>query len=150
MMRTATRAVARGGARLGSSDGATGARGVISHKRYEVRSRCMAVAGGYGYNSQMKTASISEAKNRLSAYIDLVRKGETVLITDRKVPIAQLAPLVRAADPKDEAWLQRLERKGLIRRALRKPPKKLPKPVKLAGGASVLEALLKEREEARY
>ena len=28
----------------------------------------------------MKTASISEAKNRLSSYVDLVRQGETVVI----------------------------------------------------------------------
>jgi prevent-host-death family protein len=41
----------------------------------------------------MKTASISEAKNRLSAYIDPVRRGETVQITDRGNPVARLVPL---------------------------------------------------------
>ena len=34
----------------------------------------------------MKTAAIATAKNQLSALIDLVRKGETVIITDRGRP----------------------------------------------------------------
>jgi prevent-host-death family protein len=32
---------------------------------------------------RMKSASISTLKNNLSAYLDLVREGETVVITDR-------------------------------------------------------------------
>ena len=47
-----------------------------------------------GYGSQMKTASISEAKNRLSAPIGLVRRGETVQITDRGNPVARRVPLL--------------------------------------------------------
>ena len=38
----------------------------------------------------MKTATIPEAKNRLSALIDRVRHGETVIITDRGRPVARL------------------------------------------------------------
>ena len=99
----------------------------------------------------MKIASISDAKNRLSAYIDLVRRGETVLITDRNTPVAQLGPLQPAAKADDEAWLRALERKGLIRRAskrgpspmLRKSPQKRPR------GVSVLDALLEERRNGR-
>ena len=45
----------------------------------------------------MKTASITEAKNQLSALIDQVRNGDTIVITDRGRPVAQLASL--AADP---------------------------------------------------
>jgi prevent-host-death family protein len=99
----------------------------------------------------MKTASISEAKNRLSAYIDLVRKGETVLITDRNTPVAQLVPLQRAANADDEAWLQALERKGLIKRASKRAPSALLQtpPPKLPPGVSLLDALLEERHSGR-
>ena len=31
----------------------------------------------------MKTASVTEARNRLTALIDQVRAGETIVITDR-------------------------------------------------------------------
>lgn len=43
----------------------------------------------------MKTASISVAKNRLSAFVDLVRAGETVTITDRGTPVARLSDAAR-------------------------------------------------------
>jgi prevent-host-death family protein len=99
----------------------------------------------------MKTASISETKNRLSAYIDLVRKGESVLITDRNVPVAQLVPLQRATDPDEEAWLQALERKGLVKRASNRGPSAMLKrpPPKLRPGVSVLDVLLDERRKGR-
>lgn len=41
----------------------------------------------------MKTASISELKARLSAYVDAVREGEEVLVTDRGRPIARIGPV---------------------------------------------------------
>ena len=41
----------------------------------------------------MHRASISDAKNNLSALIDRVRRGETVLICDRKRPVARLQPV---------------------------------------------------------
>ncbi len=99
----------------------------------------------------MKSASISEAKNRLSAYIDLVRKGETVLITDRNTPVAQLVPLQPAASEGEEAWLQALERKGLVRRAGKRGPSALlgKAPLKLPRGESALEAMLDERRKGR-
>ena len=43
-----------------------------------------------GYNSQMKRATITETKNQLSAVLDSVRNGETVLILDRGRPIARM------------------------------------------------------------
>ena len=97
----------------------------------------------------MKTASISEAKNRLSAYIDRVRRGETVLITDRGTPVARLAPLAAGTPEWDESRLAELERKGILRRALTPPMKVLPPPVKLPPGVSVLELLFEERRNGR-
>jgi prevent-host-death family protein len=41
----------------------------------------------------MKSESISNAKNRLSALIKQVQQGEPIVITDRGVPVAQLVPI---------------------------------------------------------
>ena len=97
----------------------------------------------------MTTASISETKARLSALLDLVRAGETVTITDRGTPVAQIVPAVGSDAGDDEARLVRLERAGLIRR----PRKKLDLEAFLARPkvetrASVVEALLEERRES--
>jgi prevent-host-death family protein len=43
----------------------------------------------------MKIANIAELKNRLSAYLSLVEKGEEIEIRKRNVPIARLVPLRR-------------------------------------------------------
>ncbi len=99
----------------------------------------------------MKVASITEAKNQLSALLDQVRSGETVVITDRDRPVARLEP-VGADDQTDpEGRLAHLERRGIIRRASVKPSELLlQKPPPTANdGASILTALLAERDEAR-
>jgi prevent-host-death family protein len=41
----------------------------------------------------MRSASVSEARNNLSALLREVRAGATVTITDHGVPVATLAPL---------------------------------------------------------
>jgi prevent-host-death family protein len=98
----------------------------------------------------MKTASISEAKNGLSALLDQVKAGESVLITDRGIPVARIDPVSAVDDP--DGWLLRLERKGLIRRGNGMPPDELLRRMreierpKLPDGMSVVEALLEERE----
>ncbi len=61
----------------------------------------------------MTTASISELKARLSAYIDIVRDGDEVLVTDRGRPIARLMP-IRAAD-QEEGRREMLVRSGRLR-----------------------------------
>ena len=40
----------------------------------------------------MKSANVSELKAKLSAYLSEVRKGDTVVVYDRKTPIARLVP----------------------------------------------------------
>lgn len=96
----------------------------------------------------MRRATITEAKNGLSALIDLVRAGESVLILDRGVPVARLGP-VGAVD--SDARLARLERAGLVRRGSGKPASRILEepPPALPKGVSVLEALLEERREGR-
>ena len=97
----------------------------------------------------MKTATISHAKNHFSELLARVKRGETVLILERDRPIARIVP-VDAGERSDDERLAELERRGIIRRAPRGPLKKLPPPIDWPKGVSVLEALLKEREEAPY
>ena len=99
----------------------------------------------------MKTASISELKNRLSAYVDLVRQGETVLLTDRDRPVARIVPLEPGSKASDDSRLADLERRGILRRARRTGTARLllSAPPRLPGGVSVLEALLEDRRTGR-
>ena len=99
----------------------------------------------------MKIASITEAKNQLSALLDKVRHGETILITDRDHPVARLEPVVNDDQGDLKGRLAHLERHGIIRRASGKPSKLIldTEPPKANKGASLLRALLAERDESR-
>ena len=68
----------------------------------------------------MQTASITQLKNSLSAYLRDVRAGEEVLITDRGRPIARLAPFSRFDSM--EEHLEELERRGLLKRGTGRLP----------------------------
>jgi prevent-host-death family protein len=98
----------------------------------------------------MKTVTIAEAKNQLSALIERVRQGETIVITDRGLPVARLVSALTggAADP--EGRLARLEQRGGLRRGTPPPPKALIlKKLPRAKPSGVLDALLEERRESR-
>jgi prevent-host-death family protein len=97
----------------------------------------------------MKTAGIADLKARLSEYLDRVKAGNEVLVTERGTPIAKLVPLDRAVER--DSREERLARKGLLvlgrgrfRKALLAPPEGDP-----GIGAGVLAALLEERREGR-
>ena len=95
----------------------------------------------------MEKASISELKNRLSAYLKKVRAGHTVLILDRDQPIAKLEG-VGSGTPHDDK-LARLERAGLLRRAKSRPALKALSAAAPKAARSVTEALVAERREGR-
>ncbi len=97
----------------------------------------------------MKTTTITEAKNGLSALIDRVRGGDTILILDRGVPVARLEPVSSHADATGR--LRRLERTGALRVGLAAPPIDLLRTAgpKLRRGASGVEALVQERRSGR-
>jgi prevent-host-death family protein len=97
----------------------------------------------------MKMATVTEAKNGLSALLKKVQGGETVLITDRGVPIARIEPVHAPADPTGR--LERLVRAGIVHPGSGKLPAGfLAGPtVKGRSGASVLDALLDERRTGR-
>jgi len=93
----------------------------------------------------MKRATVTEAKNGLSALLDRVKAGETILITDRGRPVARLVRADTADDT--EGRLARLERAGILRRGKGDIRRILDRPlVQTVGGASVVELVLDERE----
>ena len=97
----------------------------------------------------MVTASISEAKAKLSALLDRVKAGEEVTITDRGEPVARIVPIT-ARDVEASERIARLERQGIVRR----PRKKLDRDWLLSrplpkSSESVVDALLEERRESR-
>ncbi len=99
----------------------------------------------------MKTATISETKNNLSALLDRVRAGETVLILDRETPVARLEPVRPGKDAGEGARLGKLEREGKIRKGTGVASQAILRslPVRPRTGADLLKALLEEREEGR-
>lgn len=93
----------------------------------------------------MKRATITEAKNGLSALIDQVKAGESILITDRGVPVARLAPATTAATA-DDGRIERLVRAGLATRGTGNYTEFLRRPlVETVDGSSVVELVLEER-----
>ncbi len=99
----------------------------------------------------MKRATITEAKNNLSALIDGLKGGSPVLIVDRGRPVARLEPVTTAREPDDEGRLSRLVRQGIVRPA-RTPMSrtffsgKRPRP---KGRVSASAILIAERREGR-
>jgi len=98
----------------------------------------------------MTSASVSVLKAKLSEYLDRVKRGEEVAVTDRGRPIARIVPPASPSvgEDADVAELVRLGtvragRKGGVRldflnRSRPKDPRGL-----------VLKALLEEREQGR-
>lgn len=96
----------------------------------------------------MKTASLTETKNSLSALVDQVRHGETVLILDRGRPVAKLVGVLEEG-PGPEGRLERLERRGILRRGAAAAPKRLILARPPAAKGDILAALIAERDESR-
>jgi prevent-host-death family protein len=99
----------------------------------------------------MKKASITEAKNNLSALIDGLKAGSPVLIVDRGRPVARLEPVTIGDEAEGDGTLLRLVRNGLVRPRRAAPPPTLfsQPPPRAKAGASAVDALLEERREGR-
>ncbi len=98
----------------------------------------------------MKTATVSEVKNRLSELLLRVRRGDSVVILDRDTPIARIEPIEKSLAAGDER-LAELERAGVLRRPARKPTadffRNLPPSPRVKGSA--VAAVLAERDDGR-
>lgn len=100
----------------------------------------------------MIRATISEVRDGLSAYLRQVKAGESVLITERKTPVAHLVPVGQVAgtekdaDGMDEARLLRLEQAGIVvRRENGSILDVVAEPLPASTG--LMQALLDERSE---
>lgn len=83
--------------------------------------------------------SIRELKSRLSFYLRLTRKGESVVITDRGVPIGRIVPIGQDLE-------QRLMREaGLAQWSGHKLGRRKPV-AKLRGEKTVAQLLVEDRE----
>jgi prevent-host-death family protein len=99
----------------------------------------------------MKRASVTEAKNNLSALIDSLKGGSPVLIVDRGRPVARLEPVTTGLEGEDDGRLSRLVRSGTVRPRRAAMPRTLfsDQPPRAKAGASALKALLEERRQGR-
>lgn len=95
-----------------------------------------------------RKASISILKAHLSQYLDAVKAGEEVIVTERGRPIARLSGVERGAEP--DARAARLVREGRMRlptASLSEGFWDAPRPSDPNGRG--LDALLHERSEGR-
>lgn len=96
----------------------------------------------------MRRASIATLKAHLSEYIDAVKAGEDVIVTDRNKPVARLCPV--SVPAREEARLIELVRAGLVRPATRPLPRTFWRQRRSRDPQSkVLAALMEERAEGR-
>ena len=102
-----------------------------------------------GYFSQMKKASITEAKNNLSALIDGLRAGSPVLIVDRGRPVARLEPVAGREEGGQNGRLSRLIREGALRPRRNGPPLPLFSTSPPRADGSAVELLIDERRRGR-
>lgn len=99
----------------------------------------------------MIRAGITETKNSLSALLERVKAGETVVIEERGVPIATIEPLASHRKHADLGRIERLEQQGIARRGRGQLPAdfhewRLPRP---KGGVIASQLLIEERRSGR-
>ena len=99
----------------------------------------------------MIRTSITAATNGLSALIDRVRHGESIIIEDRGVPVARIESLAVPGRRDADGRAARLERQGVLRPARAPLPRRVlgtPPPDPRAG-ARLSDAIIAERREGR-
>ena len=91
----------------------------------------------------MKQVTVTELKNKLSAYLRLVNRGETVEVLEHSVPIARLQGI--DADSVEVGLLEGLVREGIVTRAERKPGKAWLKLPAVPCKGDAVQALIQQR-----
>jgi antitoxin (DNA-binding transcriptional repressor) of toxin-antitoxin stability system len=62
----------------------------------------------------MIAVGVRDLKAKLSEYLRRVREGETVLVTDRGVVVAELGPPLRPEEPRLPSKLEEMAAAGLV------------------------------------
>jgi prevent-host-death family protein len=93
----------------------------------------------------MRKMGSRELKNRLGRYLRAVRKGESLLITDRGKTVARFSPVKEESDARVslKKFLEELEAEGLIHLGSR--PLRKFRPLKIKG-APVSQTIIEDRE----
>lgn len=97
------------------------------------------------YNELMAAVGIRELNQQTSQILDRVRAGETIEITDRGVPIAEIRPVGR-----EQSVLARLVAEGRLTPATIDPAVLHVLPKERLDGASVADWLVADREQERW
>jgi len=93
----------------------------------------------------MKSVGIRELKNQLSKYLQLVQRGQSVLVTDRGRGVAELRPLTRQADLQENPVLAEMVRNGTIRLGRPNRPGLYPRMKRVLSRAQIRRLLDEER-----
>ena len=91
----------------------------------------------------MVSVGSRELKNRLGKYLDLVRQGQAIQITDRGKPIACILPGPERVSLEGQT-LARLLASGTLRLA-KKPLRRRVRPTRMTPGKSVVELVREDR-----
>jgi len=109
------------------------------------------VASG-SYFVSMRVVGIKVLKNKLSEYVKLASRGETILVTDRDKVVAQLVPPAVTRHP----WESDPRVASLIRRGILTPPQDIsgePPPRKpimtFEEGMKLLDEVRADRDDLR-
>ena len=85
-----------------------------------------------------------ELKTRLGTYLQEVRQGRTLVVTDRGTPVAELRPLSSRSSP-EETTIARLKAKGAVTRLEHRPLAPFqPVPSR---GRSASDAIIEDRRD---
>ncbi len=106
---------------------------------------CFTVKGYFhGKIATMTAVACKELKNRLGKYLDLVRKGDSLQVTDRGKTIACILPLKTQRDRVRSDALARLIARGSIRLPAARFAIK-SRPSVLRPGNSIVEMIAEDR-----
>lgn len=97
------------------------------------------------YTDLMATVGIRELNQQTSQILDRVRAGETIEITDRGVPIAEIRPVGR-----EQSALARLVAEGRLAQATIDPAVLHMLPKEPLDGVNVADLLAADREQERW
>jgi len=92
----------------------------------------------------MRSVGLKVLKNRLSEYVRLAERGETVLVTDRDRVVAELGPATGRGPRVSDAYLAQAVREGWLSPPMvvrENPPPRLP----VAPLAELLDELSRSR-----
>jgi prevent-host-death family protein len=86
---------------------------------------------------------VRELKARLSAFLRRVKAGDTVIITERRAPIARIEPLAESKSTEDQ--IEALTQAGLVSWSGETLPQLAPV-AKAEGDRTVADLLLEDRQ----